>query len=136
MSSLSREICSNAAPRSPWPWTSTALHVMLSGDSSWRSDLFRPLFDLGLDVVIPCINGGFGNMGHIDAARMTGESGARIAIPSHFWTFAEQGAGDPLGFINARRLFAPSVRALLLRPGEGLSVEKGGAPVPPRTADL
>lgn len=100
------------------------VHVMLSGDSSWRSDLFKPLYDLGLDVVIPCINGGFGNMGHIDAARMCGESGARIAIPCHFWTFAEQGAGDPLGFLNACTLFAPGVHAQLLSPGEALVVEK------------
>ena len=100
------------------------VHVMMSGDSSWRPDLFKPLYDLGLDVVIPCINGGFGNMGHIDAARMCGESGARIAIPCHFWTFAEQGAGDPLGFLNACTLFAPGVHAQLLSPGEGLAVEK------------
>jgi L-ascorbate 6-phosphate lactonase len=84
--------------------------MMMSGDSSWRSDLFKPLFDLGLDVVMPCINGGFGNMGHVDAARMVGESGARIAIPCHFWTFAEQGAGDPMGFVTACQQLAPGAR--------------------------
>jgi len=99
--------------------------VMMSGDSSWRPDLFDSLYKLGLDVVIPCINGGFGNMGHIDAARMTGESGARIAIPCHFWTFADQGTGDPLGFINACLQFAPGAKAMLLSPGEGFSVEHG-----------
>ncbi len=99
--------------------------VMMSGDTSWRSDLFKPLFDLGLDVVIPCINGGFGNMGHIDAARMVGESGARIAVPCHFWTFAEQGAGDPFGFVAACQQFAPGVRAQLLSPGEALTVSAG-----------
>ncbi|NQT18763.1 MAG: hypothetical protein HQ592_03595 [Planctomycetes bacterium] len=25
----------------------------------------------------------------------------RLAIPRHFWTMAEQGAGDPGGFVNA-----------------------------------
>ncbi len=101
------------------------VRVMMSGDSSWRPDFFQPLYDLGLDVVIPCINGGFGNMGHIDAARMTGESGARIAIPCHFWTFAEQGAGDPLGFVNACRLFAPKADAQLLSPGEACVITAG-----------
>ncbi len=97
--------------------------VMMTGDTSWRSDLFTPLYGLGLDVLIACINGGFGNMSHLDAARMAGEAGARIAIPCHFWTFAEQGAGDPLGFITACQRFAPAVKALLLSPGEGLVVE-------------
>ena len=98
------------------------VRVMASGDSSWRPDLFKPLYDLGLDVVIACINGGFGNMGHIDAARMCGESGARIVIPCHFWTFAEQASGDPMGFVNACLQFAPKAQALLLSPGEALSV--------------
>jgi hypothetical protein len=50
---------------------------------------------------------------------------ARIAIPCHFWTFAEQGAGDPLGFVNACQQFAPKVRAQLLSPGEALTVTAG-----------
>jgi L-ascorbate 6-phosphate lactonase len=101
------------------------VRVMMSGDTSWRPDLFQPLYELGLDVLIPCINGSFGNMGHIDAARMAGESGARIAIPCHFWTFAEQGAGDPMGFVTACLHFGPKVRALLLSPGSGLAVDGG-----------
>jgi len=96
--------------------------VMVSGDSSWRPDFFAPLYRLGLDVVIPCINGGFGNMGHTDAARLVGEAGAPIAIPCHFWTFAEQGAGDPMGFLNACLREAPKVQAMLLEPGECLTV--------------
>jgi L-ascorbate 6-phosphate lactonase len=96
--------------------------VMLSGDSSWRSDFFQPLYKLGLDVCIPCINGGFGNMSHVDAAKMVGESGASMAIPCHFWTFAEQGAGDPMGFLDACRREAPHCRAVLLSPGERVEV--------------
>lgn len=96
--------------------------VMLSGDSSWRPDFFAPLYRLGLDVVIPCINGSFGNMSHTDAARMVGEAGAPIALPCHYWTFAEQGAGDPMGFLNACLREAPQVNAQLLEPGECLIV--------------
>jgi L-ascorbate 6-phosphate lactonase len=97
--------------------------VMMSGDTSWRTDFFKPLFDLDLDVLIPCINGCFGNMGHLDAARMVAESRARMTLPCHFWMFAEQGAGDPIGFINACRLFAPRARAMLVSPGEYLLVQ-------------
>jgi hypothetical protein len=46
----------------------------------------------------------------------------RIAIPCHFWMLAEQGGGDPIGFVNACRSCCPDVRALLLKPGEGLTV--------------
>jgi L-ascorbate 6-phosphate lactonase len=76
-----------------------------------------------VDVLLPCINGTFGNMNHLDAARMVQQAAPRIAIPCHFWTFAEQGGGDPGGFIHACHAWAPKVNALLLRPGEGLTVK-------------
>lgn len=101
------------------------LRVLLTGDTSLRPGLFKPLFDLRPDVVLPCINGVFGNMNHIDAAMLVQQAAPRVAIPCHYWTFAEQGAGDPGGFIHACRNLAPSVQAMLLRPGEGLTVEKG-----------
>jgi L-ascorbate 6-phosphate lactonase len=99
------------------------VRVLYTGDTSWRSGWFKPLFDLGVDVMLPCINGTFGNMNHLDAARMVGQAAPRVAIPCHFWTFAEQGAGDPGGFIQACRQAAPAVQSLLLRPGEGLTVK-------------
>ncbi|MEI6424990.1 MAG: hypothetical protein WCP55_22455, partial [Lentisphaerota bacterium] len=71
----------------------------------------------------PAINGVFGNMNHIDAARLVSEAKPRIAIPCHFWTLAEQGAGDPAGFLHACATMCHEVKAMLLRPGEGLTVE-------------
>ena len=102
------------------------VRVMATGDSSWRPVLFKPLYDLKPDVVLPAINGVFGNMNHIDAARLVSEAKPRLAIPCHFWTFAEQGAGDPAGFVNACAVMCPEVKALLLRPGEGLTVAAAG----------
>jgi L-ascorbate 6-phosphate lactonase len=104
------------------------VRIMLTGDTSWRSGLFQPLFDLRPDVVLPCINGVFGNMGHIDAAHLVQQANPRYAIPCHFWTFAEQGGGDPGGFIHACKCFCPEVEALLLRPGEGFMVSKSTHP--------
>ena len=77
------------------------VRVMLTGDTSLRPGLFQPLIDLKPDVVLPCINGVFGNMNHIDAARLVEQARPRYAIPCHYWTFAEQGGGDPAGFIHA-----------------------------------
>ena len=100
------------------------VRVLYTGDTSWRSGLFQPLIDLGIDVLLPCINGTFGNMNHLDAARLVQQAAPRFAIPCHFWTFAEQGAGDPLGFLQACHAWAPKVQAMLLRPGEGLTVKR------------
>jgi L-ascorbate 6-phosphate lactonase len=99
------------------------VHVLYTGDTSWRPELIKPLVRLGVDVLLPCINGAFGNMTHLDAARLVAQAAPRIAIPCHFWTFAEQGAGDPAGFIHACHEWAPNVNAMLLRPGEGLTVK-------------
>ena len=101
------------------------VRVMATGDTSWRPVLFKPLYDLKPDVVLPAINGVFGNMNHVDAARLVSEAKPRIAIPCHFWTLAEQGGGDPGGFIHACAVMCPEVQAMLLRPGEGLTVEAG-----------
>jgi L-ascorbate 6-phosphate lactonase len=104
---------------------SDGVRILCTGDTSWRSGLFQPLFDLDLDLALPCINGVFGNMNHIDAAMLVRQAAPRLAIPCHFWTFAEQGAGDPGGFLHACRWLAPRVKAMLLRPGEGLTVKAG-----------
>ncbi|HUW34064.1 MAG TPA: MBL fold metallo-hydrolase [Planctomycetota bacterium] len=99
------------------------VHVLYTGDTSWRPELIKPLVKLGVDVLLPCINGTFGNMNHLDAARMVQQAAPRIAIPCHFWTFAEQGGGDPCGFVQACHAWAPKVDAMLLRPAEGLTVK-------------
>ena len=65
-------------------------------------------------------------MNHIDAAMMVAEAKPRWAIPCHFWTLPEQGAGDPAGFVHACARLCPQVGAKLLRPGEGFSVSPPG----------
>lgn len=100
------------------------VRVLYTGDTSWRPELLKPLVSLGVDVLLPCINGTFGNMNHLDAAMLVKQAAPRFAIPCHYWTFAEQGTGDPGGFINACANFAPKVKALLLRPGEGFNIKK------------
>ena len=97
--------------------------VMVTGDTSFRADLLKPLMALNPDVLLPVINGVFGNMGHLDAVQLVQEVKPRLAIPCHFWTFAEHGAGDPMGFLNACARHCPEVEAKLVRPGAGILVE-------------
>jgi L-ascorbate 6-phosphate lactonase len=94
------------------------VRVYCTGDTAWRPTLHKPLVDLKPDIILPCINGVFGNMNHIDAAMLVQQVKPRYAIPCHFWTFAEQGAGDPAGFLHACKHYSPETSALLLMPGE------------------
>ncbi len=88
------------------------VRVLCTGDTAFRPQVIRPLCDLRPDVMLPCINGVFGNMGHIDAAMIVQQARPRYAIPCHFGMFAEQGAGDPAGFVYACRHFCPEVAAM------------------------
>lgn len=99
------------------------LRILFTGDTSLRPDLLRPLLSRKIDLLLPCINGGFGNMGHVDAARLVQAAKPRYAVPCHFWTFAEQGAADPLAFIHACAFMCPEVSPRLLKPGEPFLLE-------------
>jgi len=94
------------------------IRVLCTGDTAFRPQAIKPLGDLRPDVMLPCINGVFGNMGHIDAAMIVQQTRPRYAIPCHYGMFAEQGAGDPAGFVYACRHFSPQVTAMVLKPGE------------------
>ena len=69
------------------------------------------------DVLIPCINGAFGNLNAEEAARLTGLISPRLAIPSHFWMFVEQN-GDPGAYLEYCAKHAPGVQVLVMKPGE------------------
>jgi len=116
------EHCGNAPTALSLLFDFDGVRVLLTGDTAFSPLLLQPLADMRPDVFVPAINGGFGNINHIDAARMTAQVKPRYAIPCHYWTFAEQGAGDPFGFLQACSYFCPEVTALLLKPGEPFTI--------------
>lgn len=93
--------------------------ILFSGDTSLRPEWMHQLLLRKPDVLIPCINGAFGNMDASQAAELTAIVQPRLAIPCHFWMFKEQN-GDPEAFIKACDAKCPSVKVNLLRPGERL----------------
>jgi L-ascorbate 6-phosphate lactonase len=108
------------------PHTPHALGVILEtegiriwqvGDTAHRPAEMAPIFALHPDIVIPPINGAFGNLDGIEAARLAHDASARVAIPCHFWMFAEHN-GNPMQFLQACKEHAPEVKALLLSQGE------------------
>lgn len=87
------------------------------GDTAYRPEKWQGMFAAGVDVLVPPINGAFGNLNAREAALLAGQSGAKIVIPCHFWMFAEHG-GNPAAFLEACQQYAPSVKPLLMTQGE------------------
>ncbi|GDY14861.1 hypothetical protein LBMAG53_37390 [Planctomycetota bacterium] len=98
------------------------VRIAFTGDTAWNIGNFANLVEPRCDVIFACINGGFGNMSHLDAARAIQQTAPRLAIPCHFFTFSDQGTADPLGFLHACAALAPTTRTRLLSPGEALDV--------------
>ena len=96
------------------------------GDTAYRPDKWQDVFRQGIDVILPPINGAFGNLNAVEAARLAGDAHASIAVPCHFWMFAEHG-GNPAQFLDACKELAPQVKPVLLSPGELLICVAAGA---------
>jgi L-ascorbate 6-phosphate lactonase len=75
------------------------------------------VFDLDIDVIMPPINGAFGNLDGVEAAKLANDAGAKVAIPCHFWMFVEHN-GDPAQFMEACKEYAPDVQPRLMSQGE------------------
>jgi len=93
------------------------IRVYHSGDTAYREAEFTHVVEMRPHVVLPCINGRFGNMDAEQAARLIGRINPRVAIASHFWMFVEHG-GDPASFLENCSKHAPGVRAMVMKPGE------------------
>jgi L-ascorbate 6-phosphate lactonase len=70
------------------------------------------------EIIIPNINPTFGNLSEIGAASLVALCGSSIAIPGHFWLFAEHG-GDPAAFQEQVHRLSPTTKVVLMTPGWG-----------------
>ena len=93
------------------------IKVWQVGDTAYRPDLWQDVFEMGIDVIVPPINGAFGNLDGVDAAKLARDAGVKVAIPSHFWMFPLHN-GDPMQFVDACKEHAPHVKPVLLSQGE------------------
>ncbi|HBP37380.1 MAG TPA: hypothetical protein DD640_01305 [Clostridiales bacterium] len=91
--------------------------IYLAADTAYHPEVVRTVRQIKPDLIIVPINGAYGNLNETEAARLAGESEARIAVPCHFWTFAIH-RGDPQAFADAMREYAPSCMAKFLYQGE------------------
>jgi L-ascorbate 6-phosphate lactonase len=99
------------------------IKVYHTGDTAYRPQEFSPAIKMRPDVLIPCINGRFGNMDAKEAALMTRLVDPQVVIPSHFWMFVEQN-GEPGRFLDLCKEHAPQTQAVLIKPGEEFLFKK------------
>ena len=70
--------------------------VYMTGDTDY-SELLASAARHSPNLVITCINGGFNNMSHWEAAKLVGQIGPKAAIPCHYDMFPDN-AEDPKQF--------------------------------------
>ena len=97
--------------------TVAGIRVWVVGDTAYRPAQWQSLFAQGVDVIVPPINGAFGNLDAVEAAMLARDASARVAIPCHFWMFVEHN-GNPAGFLRACRDHAPNVVPRVMSQGE------------------
>jgi L-ascorbate 6-phosphate lactonase len=93
------------------------IRVYHTGDTAYRPEQFRPAIETRPDILLPCINGAFGNMDAREAAQLAQLTAPSLVFPTHFWLFVEQN-GNPKHFLELCSQLAPGVAAPLLKPGE------------------
>jgi L-ascorbate 6-phosphate lactonase len=99
------------------------IKVWQVADTAYRPDKWQDIFAAGVDVIMPPINGAYGNLDGVEAAKLAHDAHARVAIPCHFWMFAEHG-GSPAQFLDACKELAPGVEPHLMAQGELLVYRK------------
>jgi len=102
--------------------------VYYSGDTSYNKKRLDSVIARGVDIALLPINGAFGNLSALDAARLAGDLGAKLCIPHHFWTFPghEGASGSPRNAIEFFPQYAPDCLLRLSTPGELIRIGRGG----------
>jgi L-ascorbate 6-phosphate lactonase len=93
--------------------------LYFAGDTCYDESLVAEISRFKPDIVIPCINGAYGNMNEEEAAVVAGRCEARYTIPMHFGLFFGHG-GCPRRFAESLKKHAPRTRAIALTPGRGV----------------
>lgn len=93
--------------------------IYIMGDTAYRPDFWDIDAIRNADLLILPINGAFGNLNEQEAADTVAKLTPRLAIPCHYWNFAEHG-GNPGTFQEAMKREAPEQAYVLMRQGEGM----------------
>ena len=92
--------------------------VYVTGDTDHTERLYSAA-RYSPDLMITCINGGFNNLSHYEAAELASKIKPKAAIPCHYDMFADN-AVDPKQFRASLAIRAPDVRYQELEYGKPL----------------
>ena len=95
--------------------------IYVMGDTAYRPDLFSAPEISDIDLLILPINGAFGNLDELEAAKTVAMISPKLAVPSHFWNFAEH-FGSPHRFMENMKSLAPDKAYTLMRQGELIKI--------------
>lgn len=93
------------------------INIYHTGDTAYRPYKIIDSLRTKPDIIIPVINGTFGNLNSKEAAQLSNKVGAKITIGCHFGMFAIQN-GDPDEFVKMCKKFAADIKVLIMKPAE------------------
>jgi L-ascorbate 6-phosphate lactonase len=92
------------------------IRVYHTGDTLYHPDL-QQVRELRPDVMLVCINGGYGNMNPEEAALLTSEIEPAVVIPMH-WGLVAENTADPHLFVRALAATGSTARPVVMLPGD------------------
>ena len=93
--------------------------IYFTGDTCLNEPMLKPAIESKPEIIIPCINGAYGNLDEKDAAILTGLCGSDMVIASHFGLFIEHG-GCPRRFSQYLKEESPNTKQIVITPGRGI----------------
>ncbi len=93
--------------------------IYMMGDTAYRPDWLDDEAVKNVDLLILPINGAFGNLNEEQAARVIKALTPKLAVPCHYWNFAEH-FGSPAEFMSNMKKTCPNAKYILMRQGEGM----------------
>jgi len=91
--------------------------IYYAADTAYNTVVIKTVMEVKPDIIIVPINGQYGNLNSEEAARLVADSGAKLAIPCHFWTFVIH-RGDPQEFVDQMKKHAPECEVKFFHQGE------------------
>lgn len=95
--------------------------IYIMGDTSYRPDYLENELLKDVDLLILPINGAFGNLNEEQAAKVISVLQPQMAIPCHYWNFAEHG-GNPGIFQKKMKEYAPNIPYTLMFQSEMMTI--------------
>jgi len=95
--------------------------IYYMGDTAYRPDLLENPELRDIDLLLLPINGAFGNLNEEQAALVISRLKPGMAVPCHYWNFAEHG-GNPGLFQQKMAELAPDCPYTLMYQGEGIRI--------------